>query len=213
MTVSKNQELEQYIAKKIKRLQAAHLGDNPRQQARARAVLAKLRQAPFSGEPVHSAAWQLVLGTTGLASANTEAEEIFPKELQGKGDLPSMHELAAYASMLSYAVHQQSQTEAMHIRDKKFAYSVGEMVAATSPSSKMRFDSLNKAQTPSNINYHLRSLITLLRAQSIGFDYGILAADLAQLYSAKYRNAPLMRFSRDFVNGYLKKTEEKPVTK
>lgn len=204
-TLTKDEELRSFVAKKIDRLQSALLGKNQKQQARARAVLAELRRAPISGSPVHSEAWQVVLGPTGLAAPSTVQSELFPERLQSRSDAPSATELAAYTALVSYAIHQQSLQARMHSRDTSFAQSVGQMITLTSPSTKSRFDSFTTAQIPSTINAHLRSIITLLRAQQIGFDYGQFALELKQLYTPSQRNAVLMRFSRAFVNGYLEK--------
>lgn len=211
-TPSKAEALRKYVSAKVTRLQSALLGDNPKQQARARMVLAKLRQAPTSGGPVHSEAWRLALGETGLAAAGAETSEQFPKQLEVNTDEPGNYELAAYTALVSYAIHQQSRVEPMHMTNTRFAVAVGQLVARTTPSMKTRFDSLCNARTRATVNAHLRNLITVLRAEAIGFNYGYFAADLAQLYNPKHRDAPLMRFSREFVNGYFQKNQDDAAT-
>ncbi|WP_217132966.1 type I-E CRISPR-associated protein Cse2/CasB [Leucobacter chinensis] len=206
-TQTKNEELRTFVTVKVERIQAALLGNNPKQQARARAVLAQLRRAPMSGDPVYAEAWQIILGPTGLATSSTVSTELFPERLRGHGDTPSAAELAAYTALVSYSTHQQSLASHMHVRKASFAQAVGRLVTLTSPSIKSRFDAFTTAQSRSTINSHLRSLITLLRSQQIGFDYGKFAVDLAQLYTPRERNGVLMRFSREFVNGYLAKPE------
>ena len=48
---------------------------------------------------------------------------------------------------------------------------------------------------------HLRSLISLLRAKHIPFDYGRFVGDLRSLQNPQYRNGVLLRWGRDFAVG------------
>lgn len=198
---SKQALLKNAVSAKIHKIQGALLGNNPKTQARAKAILAKLRKAAIKPGAADPEAWQLVLGATGLAAGGEESD-LLPIEIVGTGDDPNPYESSAYTVITMYAIHQQSQQKPMHQKEKRFATAVGELVSKTSPSVKTRFDSLAKAQNQGAVHYHLRSLVTLLRANEIGFDYGLLAVDLKQLATQKSRQKVLIRWSRDFVAGY-----------
>ncbi|MBO1900537.1 type I-E CRISPR-associated protein Cse2/CasB [Leucobacter weissii] len=203
---TRDELLRNSVSSKISRIQGALLGENPRTQARARAILAKLRKAASRQREFDPQAWQLVLGGTGLIAQ--EDDELLPAELQGSSNSASEHERAAYTAIVTYAIHQQSQQKRMHQPGKRFATAVGELVRDTTPSVKTRFDSLANAKEADATAYHLRSLVTLLRSAEIGFDYGLLAVDLKRLSHARTRQRVLIRWSRDFVNGYQPRKPE-----
>lgn len=179
-------------------LQTAYLNDRgDRAATHARATLASLRHAVSSSPQHDPIAWQEVLEL---------AVPYLPDELIGHSDYPSRAERAVFDALTLFSLHMQSQHVAMHQAGKSFAKAVGELIARRdSESIKPRFDAVVLARNEQTRRHHLRSLVALLRAEAIGFDYGWFASDLAQLShpSSSRRNAVLLRWGRDVVLGQM----------
>lgn len=174
------------------RLQSAYLGRHgDREQARARATLAELRRAVGTPPDRNPIAWQRVLD---------EVIPTFPPHLIGRGNAHSRSESAAYDALTFFALHMQSQTQPMHVRGVSFGQAVAVLIRRrTSESIKPRFDATLSVRSESTRRYHLRNLITLIRTEHIGLDYGRFATDLAALSDpdTRRRNAVLLRWGRD----------------
>lgn len=141
----------------------------------AQRTLADLRHADASDPGADPALWEITLG--GL-----------PTELTGTGDDPSWTERAIHAALVLYATHQQSRPEPMHRRGVGLGQAVRQLSRARSgaewdPGTISRFHALVRAQSSMMQLQNLRGLVTLMRGESIGLDYGQLAADLWLLNS------------------------------
>lgn len=172
-------------------LQAQVLGERgDGEQARARGVLAQLRRN--AGRPPES-------DPLGLSRVLLTLAKPLDESLLGKGDAATASESAAYHALTLFALHMQSARAPMHVRDHSFARACGQLYQRTeSESFKPRFDALVLAQHSRSRLEHLRSIITLLRGEKLGFDYGQFAADLRALSNPKYRQKTLLRWGRDF---------------
>ncbi|AKK06787.1 CRISPR type I-E/ECOLI-associated protein CasB/Cse2 [Corynebacterium mustelae] len=120
--------------------------------------------------------------------------ESLPADLVGKGENPSPAEKAIFTALTLYAVHQQSKTEPMHVpsqppesgtftAENGLGTAVRKMATITDTelfdsSLYRRFVSIVQSQTFEATVHHLRSMIQLLRTESIPLDYGLLAKDL-----------------------------------
>mgnify|MGYP001762179906 FL=1 len=186
-----NTKLRSSVASTVDRLQQGVLGKgSPVSQSEARRILAILRQhgnTPIDKDPL-SMERSLSILTFPLADFE-----------YGKGDLPSPSECAAHLALSLFAVHMQSAHKPMHLEGRSFAAACGMLVARSdSESLKPRFDAMVLASDPTARIIHMRSLITLLRSQELGFDYGSLAVDLRSLAKPDRKNHVLMRWGRDF---------------
>lgn len=145
----------------------------PRDSAAVR-NLANLRHADINSPGVDPTLWEVTLGS-------------LPHDLLGHGDDPSPAERAVHAALVLYATHQQSRPEPMH----RSGIGLGQAVRSLSQKRSggpdwdtgtiSRFHHLCRAQSSTIRLENLRGLVTLLRSESVGLDYGRLAADLYRL--------------------------------
>ncbi|RJF44812.1 type I-E CRISPR-associated protein Cse2/CasB [Actinomyces sp. 2119] len=189
----KGERLASAVAAAASGLQDAYLGRRTQQkQAEARRILATLRRRAGMTADNDPLAWQAAL------------EELLPnldEDLLG-GDEVSPYESAAFAALCLFALHMQSQTAPMHVTGQSLARAVGHLDTRRESSSiKPRFDAVLLCRNPVTRLHHLRNLVTLLRTEHIGADYGRLAVDL-RLLELPDRNRVLLRWGRDFSSGH-----------
>lgn len=182
--------LQRVIGTSAATLQAQFAGERGvSQQTAARGRLAILRRSAGFTALQHPLAMQEVLDSLepGLA-----------EEDLGTQDAPSPSESAAFDAMTLFALHMQSASAPAHVPRRSFGSAMGMLRRRTeSGSLKPRFDALLAARDERSRLVHARSLITLLRGEGIGFDYGIFARDLRTL-SSRHRSGVLLRWARDF---------------
>ncbi|MDY6050708.1 MAG: type I-E CRISPR-associated protein Cse2/CasB [Corynebacterium sp.] len=177
------------------RLQEAYLspGDNPAKH-QARATLAELRKigsADLSKNPL------------GLETILFTLTPPLDEGSLGKGDRTSPSEAAAATTLALFAIHMQSAKKPAHVEKTSFARACGQLIARTqSQSIKPRIDAMLVATNEHARMRHLRSLITLLRGQELGFDYARLALDLRSLSHSERRTGVLQRWGRDIAAGF-----------
>lgn len=197
--------LKQSVRETCARLQSAYLGSSDRPaNGAARATLANLRK--FAGSD---------LGKSPLALEQVllTLEPRLAPEALGKSDAPSASEYAAFATLVYFAIHMQSATAPMHDPKVSFARACGRLYALElSGSIKPRVDAMLLATDESARLVHLRSLISLLRANGIAFDYGRFAEDLRGLRNPAKRNGIQLRWGRDFVYGSFQKSAAETTT-
>ena len=138
--------------------------------------------------------------------------EDLPEALEGGGDGPSSVEIAVYAALTLYAVHQQGKdpvTEPMHEEGCRMGNAIAKLAVKehdenTFEAIRKRF---NKVATSSDINelaWHLRGIVQLLRRESIPLDYAKLASDLYRYQNPEYVSSVRLRWGRDFYSEYNK---------
>ncbi|AEX45348.1 type I-E CRISPR-associated protein Cse2/CasB [Corynebacterium diphtheriae] len=178
------------------RLQEAYLGDrNSARHHSARATLAELRRG---------ATVDIRKNPLGLEKVLFAMAGDFSDRLVGHGDNPSPSEEAAFVALTLFGVHMQSATSPVHIPQVSFASACGRLHSlGTSDSIKPRVDAMLLASQEQARLVHIRSLVTLLRANNIGFDYGLLARDLRALNDPKKRAGIQLRWGRDFAIGHF----------
>ena len=171
-------------------LQAAFLGQRgDRRQTEARARLAILRRSAGYSPQSHPVAWQAVLDLLDPPLPDWEI---------GRGDAPSPSESAAFSAITLFALHMQSQSMPMHVPGRSFGSAMRVLRRnRDSASIKPRFDALLSARHDRSRLGHARSLVTLLRSEQIGFDYGQFTVDLRTLASSRHQGV-LLRWGRDF---------------
>lgn len=180
-------------------------------QARARAVLAQLRKYSAVRLEQHPVALEEVLLL--LEPALSEQE-------MGKGAAPSASELAAFQAMTMLGIHLQSASTEAHIKGQSFARACGRFYAhSQSQSTKPRFDAMLVSSDEASRLIHIRSLVTLLRGENLGFDYGAFAQELRVLGSKNatqkahtQRQGVLLKWARDFALGSYASSQTEPTS-
>ncbi|AWB84756.1 type I-E CRISPR-associated protein Cse2/CasB [Corynebacterium liangguodongii] len=193
------QQLRFAVGHTATRLQEAYLGaSGDREAASARGVLAGLRangSRPLQENPLGLQETLLVLSPPA------------PEEPLRRGKEFSDSEYAAYTALSLFARHMQSAKAPVHTEERSFAQACGRLVALSdSASIKPRFDAMQLAATEEARATHLRSLVDLLKAHELAFDYGAFARDLRSLSSPKRKNSVLLRWGREFSRGLINAT-------
>ena len=140
--------------------------------------------------------------------------EDLPEELMSPSGKPSKEEWAIYTAITMYALHQQGKsisTNNMNCADM----SVGNAVRILIPpgddphnsSIMKRFNKLITASSMSELVYHLRNIIQLLRVSDIPIDYERLAEDLYEMQFVDSSAKIKLRWGQDFYK--MKKEESK----
>ncbi|WP_018681745.1 type I-E CRISPR-associated protein Cse2/CasB [Actinokineospora enzanensis] len=115
---------------------------------------------------------------------------------------PSYFETAAHHAMALYALHQQSQKQAMHRQNIGLGRAIrslhpGDRIRPTDPIPR-RFAMLGTSDELDEMLYHLRGVIQLLRAAGEALDYELLTRDLI---TWQFRGGPervRLKWGRDF---------------
>ncbi|VEI13472.1 type I-E CRISPR-associated protein Cse2/CasB [Trueperella bialowiezensis] len=177
------------------RLQEAYFSDpNSQRHRAARATLAELRRY---------SSLDLRANPLAVGQVLFVMQEEFSEKLVGKGDAPTPSEKAAYVSLTLFAIHMQSASEPAHVSGIGFARACGRLHAKiASGSVKARVDAMLLASNEDARLVHIRSLVSLLRSNNLGFDYARLATDLRALASIEKRPGVQLRWGRDFAWGY-----------
>ncbi|MFD5868547.1 type I-E CRISPR-associated protein Cse2/CasB [Corynebacterium sp. NPDC060344] len=184
------------------RLQSQILGEQgERAQAAARGTLAELRR---------NAGQRIDRDPLSLEKTLLVLQPTLNENSVGHTDAPSPSETAAFHALTLFALHMQSSSRPMHVRNTSFAGACGRLYAQSeSGSLKPRFDALLLARSTRSRLTHTRSMITLLRGAGIGFDYAQFANDLRALDKAEHRPGVLLRWGRDFAMGRFTAAESK----
>lgn len=174
MTASKNRRLATHVARRIEALAGGYLphGARTRPTSHTAYAMAVLRRARPDDPGGDLTAWGLVF-------------DGFDADLHNDGPKPSSYERAANAALTLYARHQQSKATPMHRSGVSLGAAVRQLAAngdgTLERAPLRRFQAVITATSPKQRLYHLRTLISLLRANDIPLDYARLATDLCQL--------------------------------
>lgn len=156
------------------------------QVAAARSTLAQLRRGV--GRPVD--AIPEILGYI-----------VDPAAPQPRSDDPTPNELAIHAALTLYALHQQSQSERMHVVRTPFGTALGRLRFRDGEENLgvvRRFQAMGTSETFDEVIQHARSLVTLLRSGPHGFDYGRFTDDLVAFQHPGRVDSVRLRWGRDF---------------
>lgn len=128
-----------------------------------------------------------------------------PEDLWSSTDEPSSWEWAAHSAITLFALHAQGSTTAVHRHGTSLGAAVRRLAGARSaergkqdPAVFRRFQTLATASSGEELNYHLRSMITLMRGEGIQLDYGQLAVDIHDLASPRSADRVRLRWGRDY---------------
>ena len=180
------------------------LRENP-DESGTRAYLAKMRKGVGKVPGADPELWGILF-------------EDLPEELTGRGNTPGRAELALYAALTLYAIHQQSRSlkeENAHQRGIGFGRAAGEMVAKEPDSLKAVRRRFNAAAVSSDLTelvWHMKGMVQLFRQKEICLDYVQLAVDFYLYQDLEKIPEIRLKWGRDFYrycNAKAEKEEEK----
>ncbi|QPL05917.1 MULTISPECIES: type I-E CRISPR-associated protein Cse2/CasB [Actinomyces] len=117
------------------------------------------------------------------------------------GDAPTWAEIAAHTAMTLYAVHQQSRTDPMFRPGQGLGQAARDLIGppdSENPSARARFNALVTSTTITELRYHLRGLVSQLRAHGIPLDHAMLADDLLAFQHPGGAKDIRLRWSRQY---------------
>lgn len=128
--------------------------------------------------------------------AHTHHDDFVPS----RGDEPSRAEVAVHIALTHFALHQQSQTRAMHVHGRGLGAALRSLDTSHElPEALLRrFRILGTAQGLLELTHHLRGVVQLLRQAGTSLDYGLLAD---QLVTWQYPDGPSrvrLQWGREF---------------
>ncbi|WP_265523171.1 type I-E CRISPR-associated protein Cse2/CasB [Oerskovia flava] len=121
-----------------------------------------------------------------------------------RSDDPTTAERAVHAAMTLFALHQQARDAPMHVRGVGFGRAVWQLGRARQDADdgtgpvRRRFNIVVTASSVDDLTHHMRGLVTQMRGESIGLDYGALADDLLQFQRPGQADAVRRRWGRQY---------------
>ena len=185
-TASARDLVGKHVAGTAVRLQAQLLDRDGFGRSDAVGELSRLRRAR-ADDPGDPRVWDLTLGGV-------------PTGLTGHRDGPSNAERAIHAALVLFALHAQSAKGRRHVAGRRLGLAVRDLAnkqANVEPVTK-RFQAFATATTWSQRLYHLRGLVSLMRAHDIPLDYGSLASDLYVAQTPDGLRRIRLQWGRDF---------------
>lgn len=130
-------------------------------------------------------------------------ELVPPNAYNGARDEPSAAELAAHHAVTLFAMHRQGRVKHAHAPGVAPGRAFARLARKRGESEgdkgvRRRFDAMVTAPTAEESARHLRGLVQLLRAEDLGLDYGLLAEDLADLWSVINQDRARLRWARQY---------------
>ena len=166
------------------------LRENP-DESGTRAYLAKMRKGVGKVPGADPELWGILF-------------EDLPEELTGRGNTPGRAELALYAALTLYAIHQQSRSlkeENAHQRGIGFGRAAGEMAAKEPDSLKAvrrRFNAAAVSSDLTELAWHMKGMVQLFRQKEICLDYVQLAVDFYLYQDLEKIPEIRLKWGRDF---------------
>lgn len=200
--MSRKSEIKSFVRKKIAFLQAeVSRGDG-------KAMLAKLRR--------------------GLGHVPGELPELFgsilldlPEEFMSRDGTATAGEWASYIVLTLYALHRQGDDDKNDMAHTDDKVSIGRALRRFSDKQQdekkdgnaekralQKMQTLVTAKDMSELAYHLRNVIQLLKREGIPLNYGMLAEDLYEFQDADGKNRVSLRWGQDFYRENNKKQDE-----
>lgn len=142
-----------------------------------------------------------------------------PEKLQSRNGEPSYAEWAIYLSLTMYALHQQGNSDNVHVKDislGKASYLLVKKALDDECSKEKekekeeaernrvlrRFAPIVSAKDLYEFSNHLRSMINIFKANEICIDYERLAGDIYCFQFKEQRKKVLLRWGQDFYYNY-----------
>ena len=189
--------INKFVNDKIQMLANSH---NP---SYVRATLAKLRRGVGKRPADLPDIWDFTL-------------DLLPDEFLSKTGIPTNGQWATFLSLTLFALHQQGKDINENPMSEAGGNSLGNAVRdltnkrgeESADAIKRRFDIVVTSSSAEELAYHLRSMISLLRGESIPLDYPRLAEDIFNFQSPVKRDGVKLRWGQDYYTYTRKDGEE-----
>lgn len=142
-----------------------------------------------------------------------------PEEMEGKWNEPSGVEWAVYTALTLYALHQQGReirSECMNEPGQGIGKAVAmliDMDEGKTEAMRRRFNAMATSGDITELAWHLKGIVQLLKKEGIGLDYPELARNLYGYQFPEGSASVRLKWRRDFYytvnkNQYEKKDEK-----
>jgi CRISPR system Cascade subunit CasB len=165
----------------------------------SRATLARLRRGVGKKIEEFPDAWDIML---------CDLDE----RLLSKNGSASFAEKAIFTTFTLYALHQQGKfPEKMNSGNDSFGAAVGKLVIPNrnEEAIKRRFDAVITSKDYTELSWHAKGLIQLLKANSVPMNYAKFATDLYIFQQQEQKNKVRLRWGEDFYRASRSNTNEK----
>lgn len=130
--------------------------------------------------------------------------------------IPTYEEWAVYTTLTLFALHQQGrdiQKEYVHQEGKSLGAAAAELVKEKDDQERIwrRFCKVSTADDMEELNYYLRGMVQLFKANEIGLDYVKLAGDLYDFQYREIVDRVRLRWGEDFYR--IRMTDDEGGTK
>lgn len=157
----------------------------------SKAHLARLRRAVNESPGSVPEVWGITLGD-------------LPPQLVGRTDAPSAGETAVHNALALFAIQQQGKSELMHRQSQGLGSAVRQYILSNDPQKGFdeespilrRFNALSTSDSVDELLWHLRSLITQLRGESVHLDFAELAANIHDFHFYDSRDTVRLNWGR-----------------
>lgn len=167
----------------------------------SRAMLARLRRCVGKDIRDSQESWDITLGDLPIELAGKATSNDFK---------PSPAEIAVHTALTTFALHMQGHDRTVDSAGRSFASAIRSMVNESNADGlKRRFDAMVTATDLTEMAYHARGLVQMMRADdSIGFDYARFAQDIYFYQFPNGRRNILMSWGQDFYTKQFENTKE-----
>ena len=184
--MEKENEIRKYIRKRLALLAK---DDNTLEQNASKAQLAQLRRGIGKRPGEIPELWGMFLKS-------------MPEELMGKNGEPSYTEWATYTTLTLFALHQQGHSEPMHAEgeENRLGRAVRRLIQNEEDEENVRLklSIVARSDDMTEISYHLKTIVKLLRINDIRLDYVDFARDLYWFQFDKYVDRVRLKWGQDF---------------
>lgn len=187
--MSKHDLIFRYVSSKLAYLNSI------RGQSAGRAFLANMRRGVGKAPGELPELWGLIF-------------DGMPDELFG-GQQTSDAEWAVYSALTLYAMHQQGSDENVHAAGISVGSAAACLVQSEDDTGRIlkRLNLVATATSPTDLSYHLRGLIQLIKGVDAALDYARLAKELYQFRYPEKANEIKLTWGRDFYRQINRKKE------
>ena len=165
---------------------------NRRDPSYTRATLAKLRRGVGKHPGSLPDVWDFTL-------------DGMPQNFMSRNGETTPEQWAAYLTLTMFALHQQGKDINVNPMSV-YGNSLGDAVRVlrmkrgeeATDAVKRRFDIVVTSNSAEELAYHIRSLISMLKSESIPLDYPRLADDILKFQSISKRDGVRLRWGQDY---------------
>lgn len=167
---------------------------------------------------------ELALLRRGLGKIPGEIPEVLgilltdmPEDFLSKGSKTTREEWACYLALTLYALHQQGNDPKISPMHTENRCSIGSALSSLAESYEdanakqrltVKLQTLATSKDMSELSYHLRSVVKLLKTKNIPLNYAQLAGDLYLYQDTTARSGVFLIWAQDFYR-YTKKADKK----